>query len=634
MAEAEDRRERLHKAPTFKLALGALGVVFGDIGTSPLYAIRESFNPAHGLPLTEANILGVLSLVFWSLTIVVSVKYLGFILRADHEGEGGITTLLALLLPRLQGPERARERAAVVLLALLGAGLLYGDGVLTPAISVLSAVEGLGVAAPGFRPAVVPVTVVILVALFALQSRGTGHIGALFGPLTAVWFFMIALMGLPWIFHRPDILRALNPYYAVSFFARNGHAGFLCLGAVVLCITGAEALYADMGHFGRKPIRLDWFVLVFPCLLLSYFGQGALVLDRGEAVLDNTFYGQVGGWLLYPVVAVATGAAVVASQALISGVFSLTQQAVQLGYLPRVTIHHTSRHLEGQIFVPRVNVLLMVACIALVLEFQESAGLAGAYGLAVTATMVVTSLLFGLVTVRIWGWNPIWTMLMLLAFLSVDLGFFLANVVKIGEGGWFPVLVGMIMLALMTSWKRGREMLGKRMEELAVPLDEFFEQLAKEKPPRVKGTAVFLTLTRDIAPSVLLHHYRHNQSLHRQVLLLSIVTEHRPEVAFRDRLRITDLPQGFVKLVARYGYMQTPDVREILILAERAGLKLDPEHISYFLGRETYLNTGDSGMAKWRRSLFVFLSRNARPATEFFGLPPDRVIELGAQIRI
>ncbi|MCC7441588.1 MAG: potassium transporter Kup, partial [Bdellovibrionales bacterium] len=626
-------RRRRGGAP-WKLALGALGVVFGDIGTSPLYALRESFHPAHGLALSQENVLGILSLVFWSLTLVVTLKYLVFILRADHDGEGGITSLLALLMPRLKDAGRTRERTIVIFLGLFGAGLLYGDGVLTPAISVLSAVEGLEVATPAFKPYVVPITVAILVALFVAQRTGTGPIGAVFGPVTAIWFLTLAALGVSWIVKRPDVLQALNPTYALTFFQRNGLHGFLSLGAVVLCITGAEALYADMGHFGRGPIRVAWFWLVFPALLLNYLGQGALVLEHGEAVVSNVFFAMAPEWALYPLVAIATAATVIASQALISGAFSLTQQSVQLGFLPRLTILHTSREREGQIYVPRVNLFLMIGCIALVFVFKSSSGLAGAYGIAVTATMAVTSVLFGWVAIRVWGWK-IWTVFPLVAlFLAVDLAYLGANSVKILDGGWIPVLIALAFLAVMTTWKRGREVLARRMAELSGPLDAFFAQIERDRPPRVKGTAVFMTLSRDIAPASLLHHYRHNKALHERVILLSISTEHRPEVQNSDRIRLTDLPHGFVKAVAKYGYLETPDVTELLLIAGRAGLKVEQGQVSFFLGRETFVSGGKSGMAGWRRALFMYLSRNARPATEFFGLPPDQVVELGAQIRV
>jgi KUP system potassium uptake protein len=623
-----------HGKNLLKYALCALGVVYGDIGTSPLYALKESFNPAHGLALNEVNIFGILSLMFWSLTLVIAVKYLSFILRADKQGEGGITTLLALLLPRLEGDKDQNYRMIVVVLGLFGAGLLYGDGIITPAISVLSAIEGLEVATPAFQPYVVPLTVLILVMLFSVQKRGTAKIGTVFGTATLIWFFTLIATGLPWIIKRPDILQCINPMYAVQFFIENGMHGFLVLSSVVLCITGGEALYADMGHFGKKPIRMGWFYLVFPALLINYFGQGALVLDQGHAVIGNTFYGLVSGWMIYPLVVISTIATVIASQAMLSGAFSLTQQSVQLGYLPRTIIHHTSRETEGQIYVPKVNFFLMIACISLVLIFQASTNLAAAYGVAVTATMTITSILFFLVTRLIWNWKLLPSLSLLALFLFVDLAFLTSNLTKLLHGGWVPVSIAIGMLAIMTTWKRGRFSLGKVMASVAVPLNDFLKRVSQDKIHRVKGTAVFMTLNRDIAPSVMLHHYKHNQVLHEQVILLSIITEHDPEVSLTDRFTVTKLEEGFFKIIAKYGYMETPNVIDILTKAKGADLQFDFDTISYYLGRESFVMTGDSGMAGWRKRLFVFLSRNARPATEFFNLPPDRVIEIGSQVRI
>jgi KUP system potassium uptake protein len=618
----------------FKLSIAALGVVYGDIGTSPLYAIKESFHAGHGLALTTANILGILSLVFWSLILVVCVKYLGFILRADNYGEGGITALLALLMPKFEAKNHPRARVVVITLGLLGAGLLYGDGIITPSISVLSAVEGLKIATPAFSPYVVPVTIAILVALFSVQRGGTAWIGAIFGPITAVWFLTLILTGLPWIFRRPEILAAINPYYAINFFIENGTSGFLVLSSVVLCITGGEALYADMGHFGRKPIRRSWYTIVFPALLINYFGQGAVVLEKGSEVLDHTFFSMVSGWMLYPLVLIATLAAVIASQALISGAFSLTQQSVQLGFFPRTTICHTSRETEGQIYVPRVNRLLMFACIATVLFFQESSNLAAAYGIAVTATMVITSMLFYLVARRIWEWSVAKAGSIVVLFLIMDLAFFLANATKIAHGGWIPVTIALLILAIMSTWKRGRQVLADSVARNAVTLDQFFSRVDADQPHRVRGTAVFMTLSTDVAPSVLLHHYTHNHILHERVILLSIQSTHRPEVSAIERCRVTDLSHGFVKIVARYGFMETPDVNEILDLASGTGLKMKREDLSFYLGRETFVTTGASGMPLWRKKLFVLLSRNSRTAAEYFNLPPDRVIELGSQVLI
>lgn len=616
------------------LTIGALGVVYGDIGTSPLYAIKESFHPAHGIELSAPNILGILSLVFWSLTFVVTVKYLVFILRADNRGEGGIMALLGLVIPLLKGREERTKSRAIIFLGLFGAALLYGDGVITPAISVLSAVEGLQVATPAFQPVVIPITIGILVALFASQRRGTGQLGAIFGRTTFLWFLTLIATGLPWIFRQPSILRALNPLYAVEFFTTNGSHSFFVLGAVVLCITGGEALYADMGHFGKRPIRLGWSILVFPALLINYFGQGALVLEKGNAVIENTFYGLVDGWLVYPLVAIATAATIIASQALISGAFSLTQQAVQLGYFPRLTIQHTSRETEGQIYVPQVNFVLMIACLAIVLGYKESTNLAAMYGIAVTATMSITSILFFVVATSVWNWSLGKAASLVTLFLVIDLAFFGANVVKLHDGGWVPVAIATAIFAIMTTWKRGRKELSDAMMANAISLERFIEKVAKKRIHRVRGTAIFMTLSRNIAPSALIHHIRHNRAIHEHVVLLSVVTRNEPEVLQADRVRITSFPHGFSKVVAAYGYMESPDVSEILKACADAGLIISTERLSFYLGRESILPDGEAKMARWRKVLFIFLSKNARPATDYFKIPADRVIELGAQVQI
>ncbi|HCM38397.1 MAG: potassium transporter Kup [Bdellovibrionales bacterium GWB1_52_6] len=623
-----------HDRSVFKLTIGALGVVFGDIGTSPLYAIRESFHPEHGLVLTPDNVLGILSLVFWSLTLVIVLKYSSFILRADKGGEGGITALLALLLPKFTEQKNTALRFLVIVLGVFGTGLLLGEGVITPAISVLSAIEGLEVATPAFQPFIVPLTIIILLILFSVQKRGTGLIGAIFGPTTLIWFLTLAGIGIPWILRRPEILNAVNPLYAVQFFAEHGWRGFFILGSVVLCITGAEALYADMGHFGKKPIRAGWYFVVFPALLLNYFGQGAVILERGEAALGNTFFALVSGWWIYPLVFISTAATVIASQALISGAFSIAFQSVQLGFLPRTAIQYTSREQEGQIYVPKINLFLMVSCIALVIAFGSSTRLAAAYGIAVTGTMTITSILFFLVARHVWKWPLVPVSLLVLVFLITDISFFSANLVKLAAGGWIPVLIAICVLSIMTTWKRGRTSVADRMRTSAVGLDVFFKKLDESPPPRAKGTAVFMTLTKDIAPSVLLHHFKHNQILHEQVLLVSVITEHEPEIPMMERVRVTDLEHGFVKVIARYGYMENPRMDEILSRCEASGLRIERKRISYFLGRESFVTTGDSGMALWRKKLFVFMSRNARSAAEYFSLPADQVIEIGSQIKI
>ncbi len=621
-----------HGGSVYKLALAALGVVYGDIGTSPLYALKECVTPPHGVDPTPENVLGLLSLIFWSITLVVVVKYLVFVVRADNQGEGGVLALLALVvLPEDGAP--SKRRGFLLLLGLFGAALLYGDGMITPAISVLSAVEGLEVATTAFTPLVVPITCGILIALFLVQRRGTAGIGAVFGPATLIWFGAIALAGIPQIVERPDVLLAVSPVHAVHFFAHHGWHGFLVLGSVVLCVTGGEALYADMGHFGRRAIRWAWYGIVFPALLINYFGQGALLLDHPEAA-KNPFYGLVHGGSLYAMVAIATVATVVASQALISGAYSLTRQAVQLGYSPRVSIVHTSGTTEGQIYVPEINNLLMVSCVALVLAFRASGALAAAYGIAVTGTMAITSMLFYVVARTRWGWRKWQAAALVALFLTFDLSFLGANLAKITQGGWVPIAVGVGMFTIMTTWKRGRALLGERLRAASLPLDAFLEDVATTKPHRVKGTAVFLNANPTGTPVVLLHHFKHNKVLHEQVILLSVLTDRIPEVPATERVKVRDLGEGFWQVSAHYGFMQTPSVPEILRQCTKSGLKTKENDTSFYLGRETLLATPGGGLARWRKKLFGFLSRNARPATAFFGLPPNRVVEMGAQIEL
>nr|WP_281311814.1 potassium transporter Kup [Polyangium sp. y55x31] len=617
-------------AARVSLLLGALGVVFGDIGTSPLYAIKECFSPAstHRVDPTPANVLGVLSLVFWSLMMVVTVKYLTFILKADNQGSGGILALLALVPTRKDGRSVA---GPLVLLVLFGAALLYGDGVITPAISVLSAMEGLEVATTSLKPAVVPLTVVVLLTLFFVQKRGTAGIGNVFGPITLIWFVTIAALGVRWIWQEPSVLAAIDPRHAVGFFVEHKSHGFLLLGAVVLCITGGEALYADMGHFGRGPIRTVWYAVVWPSLLLNYFGQGACLLHNPSAA-TNPFYALVPSWALYPTVAIATAATIVASQALISGAFSLTQQAVQLGYFPRVTIVHTSKETEGQIFIPEINRALCVACVFLVLWFQNSSALAAAYGIAVTGTMGITTVVYFVVVTQRWKW-PLWKALPpVLLFLCIDLAFFGANAAKFFHGGWFPIVMGAGIYAVMTTWKTGRRILGEAFKENLLPLESFLRDVEETKPHRVQGTAVFMASNPQGTPPVLLHHFKHNKVLHEQVVLLSVVNERVPEIAPEERISVVDMGHGFYRVTARYGFMQTPNVPSVLAACKDHGLVVELEDTSYYLGRETLLPTGRSRMMKWRKDLFAFVSRNARPATAYFGLPPGRVVELGMQI--
>ena len=613
------------------LTLGALGVVYGDIGTSPLYALRECFSKLYGLAPTPANVYGVLSLIIWSILLVVAIKYIVFILQADNKGEGGILALTALVLQREHGVGERRRRVVLVALGLFGAALLYGDGIITPPVSVFGAMEGLIVAAPGFDGFVVPVTFAILFALFLVQKRGTAGIGAVFGPVVLLWFTTIAVLGAREIGRSPEVLLALNPWYGVDFFLTHSARAFLILGSVVLAITGAEALYADMGHFGRRPIRLAFFVFVLPALLLNYFGQGALILRVPEAAA-NPFYMLAPRWFLYPLIGIATAAAIVASQALISGAFSLTQQAVQLGYVPRVTIVHTSAREPGQIYVPEVNAALMVGCLVLVVTFRSAGALAAAYGIAVTGTMVVTTILFAVVARGRWRW-PVWKVLALTAgFLAIDVAFLGANVVKVAAGGWVPLLLALVLFTLMTTWKTGRELLAGILRQGALPIELLLDDLRKRRPHRVPGTAVFMTSGTDGAPVVLLHHLKHNKVLHEEVVLLSVQSAEVPAIEDDERVRVETLGLGFYRVIATFGFMETPDVPAVLVRARDAGIRAAAAETSFFLGRERLLPTGGSRMVRWRKKLFVLMSRNAQSATEFFALPPNRVVELGAQI--
>jgi len=616
----------------FLLAFGSIGVVFGDIGTSPLYAIKECFHGKHAIAPDPANIMGVLSLVIWSMAVVVSIKYVTFILRADNRGEGGIFALLGLL----SGSDKTvspRLQAMLMLAGILGAGLLYGDGVITPAISVLSAIEGLEVATQAASPFVMPLTCVILVFLFFLQHRGTANIGRLFGPIMMIWFMAIAGFGLNRILDEPRILLAVNPVYAVDFFIRNHIHGIVVLGSVVLCITGCEALYADLGHFGKSAIRLSWLGFAGPALLCNYFGQGALLLGHPEMNV-NPFYGIVPRFLLYPMVGLSTAATVIASQALISGVFSLTQQAVQLGLCPRIHIVHTSSDVQGQIYIPFVNYSLMVACLAVVVGFKESSALAGAYGIAVTGTMIITSFLYLLVSTHCWAWPP-WKALPLAGlFIAFDVAFISGNVFKVGDGGWFPLLVAAIIAVAMTTWRKGRAELARMLMGDRLPLELFLREISNGKVPRVPGTAVFMTLSPEGAPPTLLHHVKHNHILHEKVVLLSIRFEDLPNVPERERIRLDDLGQGFYRVVASYGYMQTPNIPRIMRDLSRYGLVAEPMKTTYYLGRETLLTGGRSKMMRWRKALFTFMSRNAGNPTAYFGIPPNRVVELGTQLEL
>jgi KUP system potassium uptake protein len=614
------------------LSLSALGVVYGDIGTSPLYALRECFQGPHAVAATPENVLGVLSLIFWSLTLVISFKYLAVVLRADNRGEGGILALMALI-QRGRAHRRAPPRWIVPTLGLFGAALLYGDGAITPAISVMSAVEGLQVATPLFEPYVVPLTVVLLVGLFLLQQRGTAGIGAVFGPVMVLWFLVLGGLGLAQLSAAPRVLAAVSPLHAVDFFARNAGRGFVVLGTVFLVVTGGEALYADMGHFGARPIRLAWFQLVLPALLLNYFGQGALLLRTPDAAI-HPFYRLAPAWALYPLIFLATAATIIASQAVISGAFSLTRQAVQLGFSPRVRIEHTSSAEIGQIYVPAVNWALMLCTVGLVLGFRSSSNMAGAYGVAVTSTMVITTVLLYLLTREVWGWGRLRAGALAAFFLTFDLAFFGANALKIPQGGWVPLTLAGGALILMSTWKRGREILVQRLREKSVPFDLLLADLVAEPPLRVPGTAVFLTGTPDGTPPALVHNLAHNKVLHQQVVLLTVVTEEVPHVPANERIHVEALQDGFFRVTARYGFMQDPDVLEVLAGCRAHGLVLQLAATTFFLGRETLTASDRPGMAVWREKLFAFMSQNALRATAFFRIPPDQVFEVGAQVEL
>lgn len=616
----------------FALAVGALGVVYGDIGTSPLYSVKECFSRHAGLAPTPENILGIISLIFWTLTLIVVVKYVTFVLRADNEGEGGMMSLMALVKRKL--PASMIKTSLLLKMAIFGTALLLSEGMITPAISVLSAIEGLEIATPVFKPFILPLTVGILLALFLVQKRGTGAVARIFGPIMLAWFWTIGLLGVFWILRSPAVLEAVNPWHAINHFLRNGFHGFLLLGSVVLCVTGAEALYADMGHFGRAPIVTAWYCFAYPCLLLNYFGQGALLLVHGEIVRDNPFFGLAPQFFIIPLVILSTAATIIASQALISGAFSLAQQSMQLGYSPRLTIRHTSSRAQGQVFVPEINALLMFACIAFVLVFRESSNLAAAYGFAVTGTMVITTILLFRVMIDTWNWSRHKALMLACLFLSVDLPFLAANVSKIFHGGWVPCLIGSFLYIFMSTWNKGRRALASELQKTLLPVSGFLKEVGSSGVLRVKGTAVFMTSNVDVVPPVLLHHFKHNHILHERVIFLAILSEHIPEVPPERRLEMIDIGNGFWKMVARFGFMETPSVPEIFRFAGEAGHPVTLLESSFFLGHESLLLTGQSDMPYWRKWLFRFMSRNAREATAFFGIPPTRVLELGCQIEL
>ncbi len=613
------------------LALAALGVVYGDIGTSPLYALRECFHGKYAIAVSRGNVLGVLSLMFWALLLVVTIKYLTFVLMADNRGEGGVIALTGLL--KQSTPKRKRRRFGLVAIGLFGACLLYGDGMITPAISVLSAVEGIRIITPSLKPYVIPVTIAILGGLFVLQRRGTARVGKLFGPVILIWFLSLSFLGAAQIARDPKILAAVFPWYGIGFLVRNKMAGLVVLGAVFLVVTGAEALYADLGHFGKAPIRLAWVGLVFPALVLNYFGQGAVLLVRPD-MSHHPFYALVPAGAMVPMVILATVATIIASQAVITGAFSLTEQAIKLGYLPRLRVRHTSAWHMGQIYIAPVNYLLMICAISLVVGFRTSSKIAAAYGMAVTVTMLITTTLFFVVTRKKWGWNFMVAMLLTCIFYIVETPFFLANLTKISHGAWFPLAVGAAIFSVMLTYQDGSEILRNKMRRLTPRLEKFQEMLRENPPRRVKGTAVFLTRSHDIVPAALVHNIQHNKILHSKVIFLNIRTEEIARVPNFEKIETEKLGSGVYRIIAHYGFIEEPNVNTIFSLARERGLKVETREASFFLGRENVGISDRPKMSKWRSSLFVFLSRNSVDVSSFFAIPSDRVIEIGAKVEI
>ncbi|MBZ0223359.1 MAG: potassium transporter Kup [Dokdonella sp.] len=625
LQDASDPRSRLSA-----LALGAIGVVYGDLGTSPLYTMKETFG-VHGLPVDEVHVLGVLSLVFWTLMLVVSLKYAGYIMRADNKGEGGIMALTALAQRGVRG--RPTVYWLVTMLGLFGAALFFGDGVITPAISVLSAVEGVKVAAPQLDHFIVPITVVILLGLFWIQKRGSGRVGLVFGPIMCLWFVSIAVLGVIQIFEHPYVLKALSPHYALHFFTRVGWPAFFALGSVVLCITGAEALYADMGHFGKKPIRMAWFGFVMPALVLNYFGQGALLLSNGAAV-ENPFFMLAPQSLLLPFIALATLATVIASQSVISGAYSVAREAIQLGFLPRMQVQHTSAQEKGQVYLPWINRLLLVLTLAVVLGFQSSTNLAAAYGIAVVGTMTIDAMLVMIVFRKLWNWNPLRVAVVGLVFLIVDLAFLTANADKVEHGGWFPLVLGAAMFTVMTTWRRGRELVMSKIRQAGLALEPFIASIVAHPPLRVPGTAVFLTSNAEGVPNALLHNLKHNKVLHERNIILTVETVDTPTVEPEECIEVQSLGDDFYSVFLRFGFAEDMDVPQALAAIKGCGPALDMMDTTFFLSRESIVANDRSGMALWRDKLFAFLQRNAMPATAFFRVPGNRLIELGTQVEI
>ncbi|MES2856590.1 MAG: potassium transporter Kup [Bdellovibrionota bacterium] len=616
------------KSSLIALSLAALGVVYGDIGTSPLYALRECFNGAHGIEVSRESVFGVLSLVFWVLTLVISGKYMLFVLRADNRGEGGILALTALAAP-------ASKTTSFFLLGLgiIGAALLYGDGVITPAITVLSAVEGLKLVTPVFDPYVIPIAVVLLIMLFKFQKHGTARLGAVLGPVMIVWFVVLAALGVRGIMMNPEVLQAVNPMYAYDFFVHHQLEAYYVMGALFLVVTGGEALYADMGHFGKRPIRLAWFWIVFPGLILNYFGQGGLILSNSAAV-ENPFYFLAPDWALIPLVVLATAASVIASQALISGIFSLTRQAIQLGLCPRLQIVHTSNKEYGQIYLPQVNWSLLIGCLWLVITFKSSSNLAAAYGISVALTMAITTVILGVVEKRVWKWSIASAVTLTTFFFLIDAIFVSANLIKIGQGGYVPLIIAAVLFTCMATWRRGRQILAERLRNSLLKLSDFLAQIKLHPPMRVPGAAIFMVGDPETTPPAMVHNVKHNKVLHTLVVVLTVTTKDIPTVTPENRIRVEKIDECIYRVVARYGFSDSPDVMEIIAGMKLAGLKMEVADITFFLGRETLIASETPGMAIWREHLFSFMSRNAQRATAFFNIPADQVIEVGIQVEL
>jgi KUP system potassium uptake protein len=615
-----------------KLSLAALGVVFGDIGTSPIYAIRECFHGEYGIEVSHANVLGILSLMFWALVMIVGLKYLTFVFRADNRGEGGVIALTALIRGK-NGPSEHGRGLGVIALGLFAACLLYGDGMITPAISVLSAVEGIRIITPIFDPYVIPITIAILIGLFLIQRHGTARVGGLFGPVILIWLCFLAVTGAVQVAHTPQVLSAVSPWCAVRFLALNKLHGFVVLGAVFLVVTGTEALYADMGHFGTRPIRLTWFGIVFPALGLNYFGQGALLLNHPEAA-HHPFYSMMPSWAMVPTVLLATLATIIASQAVISGAFSLTQQAIQLGYLPRLSIRHTSATHIGQIYMAPINWMLMVCTVALVAGFQSSSKLAAAYGVAVTSTMLITTALFFIVARKRWDWPLRWAAPLACLFFLVDVPFFAANISKIFHGAWFPLVIGAAFFTMMLTWHKGRQILAGKLRKIMPPVHQYIVDLARQRPNKIDGDGVFLTATRNAVPVALAKNIKHNNVVHRRTILLHFRAEDVPRVPSLEKIQTEKLGGGFYRIVARFGFMEDPQLNSVLALARGQGLDIDPETTSFYIGRESLVLGEKPTMARWRANFFVLMSRNAANATSFFSLPPEQVVEVGVRMEI